>query len=157
MKAIETIRKLRATTLVEIDGLSLEELNKVPAGFNNNIIWNIGHMVAAQQGICYKRAGLPMVVEESYFERYKPGSKPERPVTQAEVEEIKSLLFSTLYQLEKDYDDGIFTSYGSFVSRYGVELSSVTDAIEFLPFHDGFHMAYLLALRRANRTGIKEF
>lgn len=151
MKAIETIRKLRETTLGVIADLSLEELNKVPAGFNNNIVWNIGHMVAAQQGICYKRAGLPIVVEESYFERYKPGSKPERPVSQEEVEEIKSLLFSTLDQLEKDHSNGIFKEYGAFVTRYGVPLESVEDAIEFLPFHDGFHMAYLLALKRANQ------
>jgi hypothetical protein len=151
MKAIKTIRKLRETTVNIIADLSLEELNKVPAGFNNNIIWNIGHMVAAQQGICYKRAGLPIIVDESYFERYKPGSKPEKPVTQEEVEEIKSLLFSTLDQLEKDHRDGIFKDYGPFVTRYGVELASVEDAIEFLPFHDGFHMGYLLALKRANR------
>src|SRR3569833_302137 len=149
MKSIDTIRKLRECAVGIINELSLEELNHVPAGFNNNIAWNLGHMVAAQQGVCYKRAGLPILVEEGYFEKYKPGTIPEGPITQEELEEIKSLLFSTLDQLEKDCDDGIFVNYGTFTTRYGVELASIEDAVDFLPFHDGFHMGYMLALRRA--------
>jgi len=152
MKSIDTIRNLRECALGIINELSLEELNHIPAGFNNNIAWNLGHMVAAQQGVCYKRAGLPIVVEESYFERYKPGTIPGAPITQEELDEIKSLLFSTLDQLEKDYADGIFVNYGTFTTRYGVELASIEDAVDFLPFHDGFHMGYMLALRRANRN-----
>ena len=148
MNAIDTIRKLRATTSTMIEGLTLEQLNKVPAGFSNNIIWNLGTMIAAQQGICYVRSGLPIVVDNDFFESYKSGSKPERSATAAEVEEIKSLLFSTLDRLEKDQAEGVFKDYTSVVTRYGVELTSVQDAVDFLPFHDGFHMAYLLALKR---------
>jgi len=149
MNTIDSLRKLRTTTLKNIEGLTLEQLNKIPSGFANNIIWNIGHMVAAQQGICYMRSGLPVPMDNDYFERYKSGSKPERPATEAEVEEIKSLLFSTLDQLEKDQAGGVFKEYGAFTTRYGVELASTQDAIDFLLFHDGFHLAYLLALKRA--------
>jgi uncharacterized damage-inducible protein DinB len=76
----DLIRKPRLTLLTQIESLSLEQLNTVPAGFNNNIIWNLGHMVAAQCGIWYKRAGLalPDGVTEEFFETYKPGTKPER-------------------------------------------------------------------------------
>ena len=28
---------------------SLEQLNKVPEGYNNNLIWNIAHIVVVQQ------------------------------------------------------------------------------------------------------------
>jgi hypothetical protein len=148
-KAIETIKTLRASTLNLIDGLSIEQLNKVPNGFNNNIIWNLGHLVAAQQGICYKRAGVETRVEESFFDLYKPGTKPERHISQDEFEEIKSLLVSTINQLEEDYSNSIFKEYPAFTTRYGVELASLEDAINFLPFHDGFHLGYIMALKRA--------
>ena len=48
---IETIRKTRSFLLDYIKELNIEQLNKIPAGFNNNIAWNLGHLVAAQQGV----------------------------------------------------------------------------------------------------------
>lgn len=149
-KSIETTKTLRAGTLKLVEGLTVEQLNKIPAGFINNIIWNLGHMVAAQQGICYKRSGVETRIEESFFELYKPGTKPEGFVTENEVEEIKELLTSTIDQLEKDYNTALlFKEYPAFTTRYGVELASVEDAIDFLPFHDGLHMGYMMALKRA--------
>jgi hypothetical protein len=147
-KAIETTKTLRASTLKLVEGLSVEQLNKVPAGFNNNIIWNLGHMVAAQQGICYARSDLQTVVEENFFSLYKPGTKPEGFICESEVDEIKALLLSTIDQLEKDHNEGLFKEYPAFTTRYGVELASVEDAINFLPFHDGLHMGYMMALKR---------
>ncbi|MDB4920841.1 DinB family protein [Mucilaginibacter sp.] len=148
-KAIETTKTLRASTLKLVEGLSVEQLNKIPAGFNNNIIWNLGHMVAAQQGLCYARLGVETRIEDSFFERYKPGTKPEAHVTEVEIEEIKALLVSTIDQLESDYNKDVFKEYPAFTTRYGVELACVEDAINFLPFHDGLHMGYMMALKRA--------
>ena len=42
-----------------VDRLSIEELNEIPEGFNNNIAWNFGHVIISQQMLCYVRAGIP--------------------------------------------------------------------------------------------------
>lgn len=148
-KPIEIIRQTRINVLKLIEGLTLEQLNKVPAGFNNNIIWNVAHLVAAQQGVCYRRAGLPMRIEENFFDLYKPDSKPERPVTAQEVEEIKQLLQSSVDQLEADYNSGYIGSYTPWITRYGVSIDTIEDAVTFLPFHEGLHTGYIMALKRA--------
>ena len=148
MESIEVLRKLRSNVLGLISELSTEQLNKIPDGFNNNIVWNLGHIIAAQQGVCYKRAGLDTVVSEEFFESYRPGTKPQKFVDAEEIEHIKELLFSTLDRFEADAQKGIFTAYTPVVTRYGVELTNITDAVNFLPFHDGFHMGYVMALRR---------
>jgi hypothetical protein len=57
-----------------IQGYTLEQLNKVPRGFNNNIIWNIAHVIVTQQILVYKLSGLPMIVTDEMVEnteRYK--------------------------------------------------------------------------------------
>ena len=87
--AIDRLRQPRTYLLNLISELTTEQLNKVPEGYNNNIIWNLGHMIAAQQGICYKRAGVDMIVEEDFFETYKPGSKPVKFVDDDEIAIIK--------------------------------------------------------------------
>jgi hypothetical protein len=147
--SVDRLRQPRTFLLNIVSGLSTEQLNKIPEGYNNNIIWNLGHMVAAQQGICYKRAGVDMAITEDFFETYKSGTKPEKLVDAAEIASIKELLLSTLDTLEADIDKGIFANYNPVMTRYGVELISIDSAVGFLPFHDGFHMGYVLALKRA--------
>ena len=149
-KQLDVIRKTRTAILNSISDLSIEDLNKVPQGFNNNIIWNIAHLVAAQDNICYAKAGLPLKnVSQEYFDSYKPGSKPERPLSEDEIADIKTLLFTSVDQLEKDLHENIFTDYTSWKTRYDFGMESIDDALILLPFHEGLHFGYILALKRA--------
>jgi hypothetical protein len=149
LKAIEILYKPRTHMLTLLDTLTIEQLNTVPAGFNNNIVWNFAHMIAAQQGVCYLRAGLKTVIDEELYLAYKPETKPEKFVDEAQLEAIKQLAFTTLDQLEKDYNEGIFANYVPWTTRYGVGINNIDEAIQFLPFHDGLHVGYIMAQRRA--------
>ncbi len=146
---IDTIKKTRKFILNTLNELSIEQLNKIPAGFNNNIVWNLGHLVAAQQGLCYIRAGLKTVVDEKFFLAYKTDSKPDGTVTKEEFEKIKVLLFETLDQLEKDISKNLFVNYTAFKTRYDVEIKNVDEAVKFILFHEGLHCGYIMALKRA--------
>jgi hypothetical protein len=146
---ITTIRKTREHLIQLLEGLTAEQLNRVPSGFNNNIIWNLAHLVSAQQGICYTRADKDIVTDDKYFTPYRPGTKPDGFIDEAEIVTIKHLLFSTIDQLETDYNKDVFANYGAWISRYGVEINTIEDAINFLPFHDGMHIGYIMAMKRA--------
>ena len=93
-KQLYIVRQIRTAILNLISDMSIEELNQVPQGFNNNIIWNLAHLIAAQDNICYVRAGLPLKnIDQQYFDAYKPGTKPEKEVSAQQVEGIKTLLY----------------------------------------------------------------
>jgi hypothetical protein len=145
---IENIKKVRTFLLEGIKDLTTEQLNKIPDGFNNNIIWNLGHMIAAQQGICYKRAGLDFPLGDDFWEAYRSGSKPGDPVDEAGIENIKLLFLSTLNQTEADYDNNIFSNYTAWTTRYGVEITNIDTALDFIPFHEGLHSGTIMALGR---------
>lgn len=151
-KQFEIIRQTRKFLLNLISDLSIDELNEIPPGFNNNIIWNLGHMVAAQAGVCYVRGGLSLPIDEQFFLAYKPDSKPTRAVSEAEFESIKEMMFSTLDDLIADYNNRAFEGYKSWTNRYGVEHKSIEDTITFLLFHEGLHMGYIMAQKRALKT-----
>lgn len=129
-----------------LQDFSLEQINTIPAGFNNNIAWNLGHMHAAQLGILYKRAGLP--VDETFYDLYKPDSKPKGPITQEQLDDIKSRLIISLDDLEQDFAANIFTNYPTWTTRYGAVISSIDQAIAFLPFHEGLHIGYIMSMRK---------
>ena len=147
-RAIKILREPRQFLLNLVSELTTEQLNKVPKGFNNNIIWNLGHMVAAQQNLCYKLAGVDIRVSDVFFETYKSDTKPEKYIGADEITTVKEQLLTTLDQFDIDLEKGIFSNFTPKATRYGVELQNIDDAVAFLPFHDGFHIGYVMALKR---------
>lgn len=146
----DVINNIRPFFKKHIENNSLEDLNKIPEGFNNNIIWNIGHVVVTAQLLAYKLSGLPMMVSDELVNKYRKDTKPEGFVSQAEVEEINTLLFSTIEKLETDYKNGNFKNYNAYtVSTTGNTLTNIDEAIQFILFHEAIHLGYILALVRA--------
>jgi hypothetical protein len=145
IKAWKTSRKLY---LEFFDKYSLEQLNIVPDKFNNNLIWNIGHIIAAQQSLVYKTSNLPMNITDKYFDKYKPGTKPAGAVSQSEVNEIKSFLTSMIDQTEADLANGKFVSFTERTTITGFHLSSLQDAFVFNNYHEGLHLGYIKSISR---------
>ncbi len=127
---------------------SLEELNKIPEGFSNNLIWNIGHIVVVQQMLVYKLSGLPMIISDEMVEKYKKETKPEFNFTQAEVDEIKSLLSKTIDQTKEDFDNKIFKNYQEYPTSTGFTIKSAEDAMVFNNFHEGLHIGVMMGIRK---------
>ncbi len=132
-----------------LDSYSLDQLNEVPGEFKNNLIWNIAHVVVTQQLLVYKLSGLPMMIDDEMVDLYRKGTKTERPATAEEVSEIKKLLFTTLDKTEKDLSNDIFKNYNDYETSTGFVLKSVEDAMNFNNYHEGIHLGYILALRKA--------
>ena len=127
---------------------TLEQLNKIPEGFSNNLIWNIAHIVVTQQLLVYRLSGLPMMVSDEIIEKYKKGTKPVQDATQAEVDEVKSLLFTTIEKTKEDYANGIFTNYQEYPTSTGFVLTSAEGAMNFNNFHEGLHIGVLMSIRK---------
>ena len=148
--SLSVFEKTRGFYKIYLDKLSLEDLNKIPEGFRNNIIWNIGHIVVTEQLLLYRLSGLPTMVSEEMIEKYKKDTKPVGFVTQDEVDEISELLFSTIKQTQEDYNNNKFVNYQEYtVSTTGSTLKNIDDAINFALFHEGMHLGYILALKKS--------
>jgi hypothetical protein len=131
-----------------IDKYSLEQLNAIPEGYSNNLIWNIAHIVVVQQMLVYKLSGLPMMISDEWVDKYKKGEKPEKPVAQDEVDSIKSLLVSTIDKTEEDFDNKIFKNYQEFPTSTGFIIKNAEDAIAFNYFHEGLHIGIMMSIRK---------
>lgn len=147
--AFDITLKNRALLKSILENYSLEDLNKVPDRFKNNLIWNIAHTVVTQQLLVYNLSGLPMNVSDDMVAKYKKGTKTEHVASQEEVDEIKSLLFSTVEQMVTDYNNQRFKTYTAYTVSTNSTLRNVEDAIAFNNFHEGIHLGYILALKKS--------
>jgi len=144
-KAWRTSRQLYAAFFSKY---TPEQLNHIPQGFNNNLIWNIGHVVIAQQSMIYKLSSVPMCISDDLFDRYKPGTKPTSPVLQNEIDELKTLLTSLIEQTEKDFYSEKFVTFTERMTATGFHLTSLSDAFEFNNYHEGLHLGYMMGIRK---------
>ena len=144
----ETQKTIREVLVKILNNYSLEQLNKIPAGFNNNIIWNAAHCVAVHQALIYKLSGLPSKVSAEFILKYSKGAKPEGDVSQDEVDEIKGLLSTTLQQVQKDYNDNIFVNYHEYTTSLGNTLRDINGALEFNNYHEGIHTGVIMSIRK---------
>lgn len=147
-QTFEITRTSRKILSQFLEKYSLEQLNKIPEGFSNNLIWNIAHVLVTQQILVYKLSGLPMNVSDEMVNAYKKGSKPEHIASQSEVEEIKILLSKTIDQTEKDFDNGVFKDFEEYPTSTGFVLKSTQDAMAFNNFHEGLHIGIMMSLKK---------
>ncbi|WP_431166616.1 DinB family protein [Tenacibaculum halocynthiae] len=144
----EVLKKSRELVLNLIDGLTIEQLHKIPEGFNNNIAWNVAHLVVTQQLLHYKLSGLQCLVSDELIDNYRKGTKPSETFTEEELEEVKELLLGLPDTLKEDFEAGIFTDYTSYKTSTGFVLDSFKTALAFNNMHEGMHLGVIMAMRK---------
>ena len=142
------VRSSRNALQYFLETYSVAQLNFIPPGFNNNMIWNIGHIVVVQQMLVYKLSGLPMMVSDEMVEKYKRGSKPESDASEEDVQQLKNLLFTTIDQSELDFKAKIFKEFFPFTTMTGFHITDAVTAMEFNNYHEGIHTGFLMSIRK---------
>lgn len=147
-KSITISRQTRRNFIELIDSLSIEQLNEIPTGLNNNIAWNFGHIVVTQQLLCYSLAGLSPKMDASLIAKYRKGAKPDDFIDAEEINTLKSLSYSLLDELENDLKTTIFSNYKPYPTSYGFELTNIDDAVSFFAIHESMHYGIALTVKK---------
>ena len=135
----EILRASRIRLFQLIDTSNQELLFKIPEGFNNNIIWQIGHCITSQQRHMYMRSGLPMYITNEFMESFKIGSSPATWKTTPDVNEVKQLLIETVDHLESDLESRLFVRYEPFELPIGFQVKNHIQALQAANYHEAEH------------------
>ena len=146
---LDIIKQTRANIIKLTDSYSIEILNEIPKGFNNNLIWNLGHVIVTHQLLCYSMSGNKPLVHADLIAAFRKGSKPEGNVGKQQYELLKELAYSTLDSFSEDYKNGLFSEYKAYDTSFGVSLTGIEDALQFNAVHEGMHLGYCQGLRRS--------
>ncbi len=144
----EALDQFRANSWKAIEGYSEEQLNKIPEGHGNNLAWNLGHMVASQQGLCYRLGGVPLLVPDSFIQLYKKDSSPKTWTKPADMKEIKHYFEVTSAVFQKDYKDNKFKNYTEYKTSSGATLKTIEDGLIYNYGHENLHYGVILSLRK---------
>lgn len=144
----DVLRKSRELVAKELEGLSLDDIHKIPAGFKNNIAWNVAHLVVTQQLLHYRLSGLDCLCTDELIDAHRKGTSPTKTFTQEEFDEVVELLLGLPNTLEEDFEAGIFQKYTEYPTSTGFVLSSIENAIPFNNFHEGIHYGVIRSIKK---------
>ncbi|MBC2839424.1 DinB family protein [Robiginitalea sp. SC105] len=124
------------------------QLNRVPDGFSNNLIWNLGHILVVQQLLVYGLSGQVLHIPQELIPKYQRGSRPEGDVGQEEIALIGKLLADTVPLLEEDIRENRFGTFRPFTNSAGFRITDLPQAVAFNNFHEGLHLGYMMSIRK---------
>jgi hypothetical protein len=142
-------RNVRHQFFQIIENYSADQLNYIPNGFSNNIIWNIAHALTTQQILIYNLSGLKGILSDDFINLFRNGSKPTSQTTKEEIRYIQKMLFETVDTVEKDFESNIFKKFQIYTTKStGFLLENAKQAAEFNNFHEGIHLGIVLQIRK---------
>lgn len=149
MQILSTFEQNRKNIIGLLQNHGLGQVNSIPSGCHNNLIWNAGHLLVSQQFLLYHFSSLPMPeFVQQLAPKYGSGSTPDGNASQSELDMIISQLNLTAKQVIKDFNDGLFSTYKSYTSEYfGITMNNIEQAIYFNTYHEAFHFGFMSAIK----------
>lgn len=145
---LQVLRRSRQNILELCSPLSLDQLNHIPTGLGNNLLWNAGHVIATQQLLCYGLGGQPIPLSSDFIDRYRKGSRPDGQATQAEWTFIKDRLLKTVDDFSYDIKQLDFSNFREYETSYGITLRNIGQALSFNNTHEGMHLGNMIVMRK---------
>jgi len=143
-----TLEATRANILRLLAKYSLDQLNKIPEGFNNNLAWNAGHCWVTQKLLTYGLSGKDTGLTKEVIAAYRKGSAPTAPLSAEEWAQIIEGLTHSASQLKSDLETENWEDHNPYTTSYGVTVSHVRNGVRFNNTHEGMHYGVMLALSK---------
>lgn len=150
---IQYLNKLeeeRRLLLGRTKDLTMDQYNIIPPGFNNNIIWNMGHILVVSESLLYQNSPYQRPTHELMKPRFEKGSIPDGMVDEDDILLIRHSLQQTVqfYKMCTGMDRS--GREIPLVSNSGLAIIS-NERMQFLLFHEDMHyrrIAKLLEILR---------
>ncbi|MDR6551542.1 DinB family protein [Paenibacillus qinlingensis] len=147
LKQLEFIRK---STIKAVEGLSEDTIDAMPEGFNNNIRWNLGHIIFVQEKFAFHFIGEPLQVPENFERLFAKGTKPadwneELP----SLETLLALLVEQPKRIQSILHDRLDESVAKpFTTGNGLLLTTIGEFLNYTLYHEGMHFNSITLLKR---------
>lgn len=149
MYSIDLIKQIRSKFEALLDELSNEAVNNVPANFNNNIVWNYGHIIISGYSLTYVVTGVESNITIPLADKYRKGTKPTTIASKEEIEELKAVSIAYLQKVESDIAANKFENIQAYTTQtFGLLMRTIDEVLINIAGHDISHFSTAMALKK---------
>lgn len=127
--------------------LTPEQRSIVPVGFNNNIHWQLGHVIFIADAIVFGFAGKNAQVPAEYRTFFGPGTKPADWTTEAPAWEELLDLFTKQTQMFRETFAGHTNEPVANKDNFA-KADTIGDLLELNTMHESSHSGMINAMSR---------
>ena len=146
----------RSNTLASLNATTEEQALIVPQGFNNSILWNLGHIYVAVESVMSHVEGSQAELPESYSELFGIRTSPSAwTINPPTLEELASYLEEQIKYVESTYGDKLEEKLTEpFQLNDRTTFHTYGEVLNFMIWHEGLHLGVINGIKRA--IGISE-
>ncbi|HMP29906.1 MAG TPA: DinB family protein [Saprospiraceae bacterium] len=150
--ATNLLLHIRETTLkYYLEKLPWESLVKIPEGYGNNILWNIGHMISVSYSLTFTIAGLAAPTELEMIKKFRKGTFPE-DYTEETVLWIRENILNSIHAIDEAWaNEQIQSITLPFTTDLGNTIETPSDALAMTLVHDMLHFERIRLFRKLTR------
>ena len=144
------VKNSRGQVYEAVKDLTAAQWMMIPEGHDNNIAWNIGHLIWAHIGLTYGRSDLVAPIDrEPYLPLYGIGSSPATWAAEPNTAELLKIFMNLPDQMIADAKAGVFNKaeFVPWKTGSGAEFKTLLDMMIYNVAHEGEHRGMILALK----------
>ena len=147
------LKVIRTNTLNAVQGVSESQANSIPEGFNNNILWNLGHVYLVQEKFAFGFIPEPMNIPDNFEDLFGRGSKPsEWKVQPPSLAELLKLLEDQTGRIKGSLENRLAEAVPNpFIMPSGLTLKAIGEFLAFSMYHEGMHVQTIKMLNKFSK------
>lgn len=151
METLNQFSFARIYTLGRIKQVKDSAWDIQPPGFNNTILWNVGHIYVNAEILAQKEIPSYEIVHPEWLPLFVPGTKPsDWNVEPPKSGELVSALKEQTERIKGVLDNNLSNVLIESMSIGNLhEMNTVEALVQFMVWHEGVHAGIIHALNRA--------
>jgi uncharacterized damage-inducible protein DinB len=133
-----------------VQDVSFDAALKVPDGFNNSILWNVGHILLAAEQFLFITTNRESILPEHYVQLFSRGTKPsEWTMEPPSLESLLEQLDTQTERVKRTFLENIDEKIPTPFQFPGLPpLETVGDVLLLTLYHETMHTGQIKALKR---------
>ncbi|CAG7658515.1 DinB family protein [Paenibacillus allorhizosphaerae] len=138
---INTAKTARHVLLQQVQAIPEELFDIQPAGFNNTIRWNVGHMIYWMDMYSTLGFGSPSALPDSYCTLFSSGTKPlDWTFAPPSKEELVEMLMAQLSRLSEVTPEMLGEKLSTPFALGPFQFNTSGELLNFKLIHEAFHL-----------------
>ncbi|RJX37927.1 DinB family protein [Paenibacillus pinisoli] len=138
---------LRKQILSVITGMSKVQIEHIPKGFNNNLHWQIGHVLTITDDLIFEFSGVGARMPQHYRTYFASGTSPSSwPEQPPGIDTLLKELENQMVEIGKKYDGRLAQPVAD--ENNFLQASVIGELFHVLIAHESTHLGMIIAMSK---------